>query len=317
MRGRPPKRVSLRGSALFKLTSPARLAKILCMSPERIDHLLARGDANYCVRTDRKTGRLIEEPKALLKQVHARVAGLLAQVETPDYLHSGVKKRSYVTNAAQHAVEGGAVKLDVKKFFPSVRAQAVCHFFLDVMEYPMDVASRMTKLLTIGGHLPTGGNASCILSFWAYKPMFDEIAALAHTKGCTFSLYVDDMTITGRFATRAMQQEARKIIGNHRLRAHKNKVFAPRQPRIVTGVAITTRGLELPNRRARAIAQAMREVAATATDAERLILMPTLIGRVSEAAEVDPSWKGHKDATVKLRRDTSARVLNAMARVLT
>lgn len=309
MKGKSPKRVSLRGSALFKLTSPVRLANILCIPSERLNHLLNRGDANYCVRTDRKTGRLIEEPKALLKPVHARVAGLLAQIETPDYLHSGVKKRSYVTNAGEHACDGGAVKLDVKKFFPSVRAQAVCHFFVDVMEYPMDVASRMTKLLTIGGHLPTGGNASCILSFWAYKPMFDEIDALARVKGCTFSLYVDDMTITGQFATRAMQQEARKIVGSYRLRAHKNKVFAARQPRIITGVAVTTRGLELPNRRARAIAEGLRDVSATQTDAERLLLMPTLIGRVSEAAEVDPSWRGRKEAAVKLRREMRARIL--------
>ncbi len=310
MKGKPPKRVSLRGSALFKLTSPVRLANILCISPGQLAHLAERAEANYCVRTDRKTGRLIEEPKALLKQVHARVARLLAQIETPDYLHSGVKRRSYVTNAAEHSVEGGAVKLDVKKFFPSVRAAAVCHFFTDIMEYPMDVASRMTKLLTIGGHLPTGGNASCILSFWAYKPMFDEIAALALERGCIFTLYVDDITITGQFATRAMQMEARKIVGRYRLKAHKNKVFAPRQPRIVTGVAVTARGSELPNRRAKAIATTIADVAAAVTDAQRLALMPSLIGRVSEAAEVDPLWQGRKAAVVGMRRAIRARVEN-------
>src|SRR3546814_7034096 len=81
--------------------------------------------------------------------------------------------------------------------------------------------------------------------------MFDEIAALAAAKCCTFTLYVDDMTITGQFATRAMQKEARAIIGRYRLKAHKTKIFSHRQPRIVTGVAITARGPELPNRRAR------------------------------------------------------------------
>lgn len=307
MRGKPHKRISLRGSALFKLTSPARLARALCISLSQLDYLVNNAAKNYCVRTDRKTGRLIEEPKALLKQVHSRVAWLLAQIETPDYLHSGVKKRSYVTNASEHSVAGGAVKLDVKKFFPSVRTAAVCHFFHDVLEYPIDVASRMTALLTIDGHLPTGGNASCILSFWAYKPMFDEVAALATARGCAFTLYVDDMTVSGAFATRAMQLEARRIIGNHHLRAHKNKVFAPRQPRIVTGVAVTTRGLELPNRRAKAIATTLSEVAAARTDSERLALMPSLIGRVSEAAEVDPSWTARKQAAVTMQREAKAR----------
>lgn len=308
MRGRPHKRVDLRGSALFKITSPTRLARILCISKAKLDYLVSHTDENYCVRNDRKSGRLIEEPKDLLKQVHARVAWLLGQVVTPEYLHSGVKKRSYVTNATVHSIDGGAIKLDIQKFFPSVRAAAVCHFFADVMEYPMDVASRMTKLLTIDGHLPTGGNASCILSFWAYKDMFDEIAALAEGRGCRFTLYVDDMTMTGRFATRSMQQAARLIIGHYRLRAHKNKAFAPRQPRVVTGVAITARGLELPNRRARAIADIQAEVSGAQTDAERLDLMPQLIGRVSEAAEIDYAWEGRKVAAVDMRRSIKARI---------
>ncbi|HEY1605434.1 MAG TPA: reverse transcriptase family protein [Allosphingosinicella sp.] len=307
MRGRPHKRVSLRGSALYKITSPAMLARRLCISPHMLNYLLAHADENYCVRLDRKSGRLIEEPKHLLKRVHARIAWLLGQIETPNYLHSGVKKRSYVTNAAGHSISGGGIKLDVRKFFPSVRAAAVCHFFADVMQYPMDVASRMTKMLTTGGHLPTGGNASCILSFWAYKDMFDEIAALAAERGCHFTLYVDDMTITGAFATRAMQHAARNIIGRYRLRAHKNKVFASGQPRVVTGVAVTSRGRELPNRRARAIVDMRAEIAGAATDAQRLDLMPQLIGRLSEAAEVDDRWDPGKRAAVNMRRSIKAR----------
>lgn len=311
MARKPVKRVSLRGSALFKLTSPARLAHILCISPGQLAYLVKNAEANYLVRTDRKTGRLIEEPKALLKQVHARVAKLLQQIETPDYLHSGVRRRSYVTNASQHEAVEGAIKLDVKKFFPSARAAAVYGFFHDVMEFPSDVASRMTKLLTIGGHLPTGGNASCILSFWAYKPMFDEIAALAEEKGCAFTLYVDDMTISGRFASRSMQRAARLIVGRYHLRAHKNKTFAPNQPRVVTGVAVTVRGNELPNRRAQAIEAAANTIAQMADDAGKLAMLPSLVGRVSEAVEIDPAWGGRKTAAVNLRRSLTARLAAA------
>lgn len=303
MRVKPHKRVSLRGSALFKITSPARLAKVLCISPERLAYLLSNPSENYSV-WDREEGgksRTIEEPKALLKAVHVRVARLLAQIETPDYLHSGIKKRSYITNAAKHGAADAGVKLDVKKFFPSARAAAVYHFFQDIMEYPADIASRMTKLLTHDGHLPTGGNASCILSFWAYKPMFDEIAAVAQAKGCIFTLYVDDMTLTGKFATRAMQQEARQIIGRYRLRAHKAKVFSPKQPRVVTGVAVTTRGREVPNRRAKAIKDMTAEID-SADQEGKLALLPRLVGRVCEAAEVDPSWNHQKVAAVSMRR---------------
>jgi RNA-directed DNA polymerase len=308
MAGKPHKRVSLRGSALFKITSPARLARVLCISPDMLNYLVSHADENYCVRPHRKTGRIIEEPKAMLKRVQSRIAWLLAQIETPDYLHSGIKKRSYITNASAHGIDGGGIKLDVKKFFPSVRAAAVCHFFADVLEYPLDVASRMTSLLTIGGHLPTGGNASCILSYWAYKPMFDDIAELARAGECEFTLYVDDMTITGRFATRAMQRQARKIIGRYRLQAHKSKVFAPRQPRVVTGVALTARGREIPNRRARVIADMEAAIRAMPSDSERLGELPKLIGRLSEASVVDRSWENRKSVVIGMRRTIRTRV---------
>ena len=308
VKGRPNKRIHLRGSALFKITSRARLARLLRVTQERLSYLVANADNNYTVWQPKGSKRTIEEPKPILKAVQSRVAWLLSQIETPDYLHSGVKKRSYITNATEHSVDKAGVKIDIKKFFPSARAVAVYHFFHDVMEYPQDVASQMTRLLTYSGHLPTGGNASCILSFWAYKPMFDEIADLAAAQGCVFTLYVDDMTITGQFSTRAMQQAARKIVGKYHLRAHKNKVFSPKQPRVITGVAVTARGRELPNRRAKAIAD-MQALVEAAPPSEQARLLPTLVGRVSEAAEVDPRWSLQKETAIKLRRKVRLRTI--------
>ena len=247
------KRVPLKGSALFRLTSPRRLAEMLLVPRATLERLVEAGDDNYLVRPDRKSGRIIEEPKPQLKLIHQRFARLLAQIETPDYLHSGVKGRSYITNANAHGADDACVKL--KKFFPSSSSHHVQRFFEDVLEYPPDVASRAKQLLTHDGHLPTGGNASPILSFWAYKPMFDEIDTLARENDCEFTLYVDDMSITGVFANRKFQQAARKIIARYGLRAHKAKTFSPNQPRVLTGIAKTRRGREVPHRRAKGIAQ--------------------------------------------------------------
>lgn len=296
------KRVPVRASALFKLTSPRRLAEILLVPRSTLERLVNAGDSNYLVRPDRKSGRIIEEPKPQLKLIHQRFARLLAQIETPDYLHSGVKGRSYITNANAHGADHACIKLDIKKFFPSSSSHYVQRFFEEVLEYPPDVASRAKRLLTYDGHLPTGGNASTILSFWAYKPMFDEIEALAKQHQCEFTLYVDDMSITGVFANRKCQQEARKIISRYALRAHKAKAFSPGQPRVLTGIAKTRRGREVPHRRAKGIATLEQEVAAAPTTADKLKLLPSLIGKLSEASIVDPSWAGRKDAAVRGRR---------------
>lgn len=305
------KRVNLAGSALFRLTSPDRLARQLNVTRRQFDELVEKGSENYRVWSDRTTNRLIEEPKPLLKKVHARVAYLLSQIETPTYLHSGVRGRSYFTNAGEHSASGRCITLDVKKFFPSVRAAAIYHFFRDVLEYPDDVASRMTSIMTIHGHLPTGGNASVILSFWAYKPMFDEIARLAAARNCSFSLYVDDISITGDGATRALQREVRAIIGRYRLRAHKGKVIPAGQAKVLTGIAVTTGGIELPHRRSKAVQAGLDSIKCAETDAERIALLPRVVGQVSEAATVDSAWMGRKASTLALARDTRKRVANA------
>ena len=99
------KRVPLKGSALFRLTSPRRLAEMLLVPRATLERLVEAGDDNYLVRPDRKSGRIIEEPKPQLKLIHQRFARLLAQIETPDYLHSGVKGRSYITNANAHGAD--------------------------------------------------------------------------------------------------------------------------------------------------------------------------------------------------------------------
>jgi RNA-directed DNA polymerase len=108
------KRVPLKGSALFRLTSPRRLAEILLVPRSTLERLVNWGGANYLVRPDRKSGRIIEEPKARLKLIHQRFGRLLAQIETPDYLHSGVKGRSYITNANAHTADKPCIKLDIK-----------------------------------------------------------------------------------------------------------------------------------------------------------------------------------------------------------
>lgn len=300
------KRVSVRGSALFRLTSPRRLAEKLLISRSTLERLVAAGDNNYIVRRDRATGRIIEEPKPQLKLVQKRFARLLAQIETPAYLHSGVKGRSYITNASCHTAGLPCIKLDIRRFFPSSNSHYVQRFLEEVLEYPPDVASRARRLLTYDGHLPTGGNASTILSFWAYKPMFDEIEALAKEHECGFTLYVDDMSITGVFANRKCQQAARKLVARYGLRAHKAKGFSPGQPRVLTGIANTRRGRQLPHRRAKSIAKLEQDESGASTAADRLNVLGSLIGKLSEASIVDPSWSARKEAAVQRRRKLKA-----------
>jgi RNA-directed DNA polymerase len=182
------------------------------------------------------------------------------------------------------------VKVDIRKFFQSVRAPAVFHFFKDKMLCSPDVAGILARLLTIDRHLPTGGNASPILSYFAYMDMFTEIDDLAKRSGCVMTCLMDDMTFTGPGASGRLVYEVRRILGRHRLCAHKTKIFKARQVKIITGVAVTMRGRRVPNKRQKAIAKDLRDLRAAQSDEVRLPILRRATGRAYEAAQVDPAW---------------------------
>lgn len=269
--------------------SPAQLADILRITPEQLKWLIEAKE-NYIRFPEKRSGRKIQEPKPLLKKTHSRVAALLGRVKTPDFLHSAVKGRSYLTNAMEHGSGQPTVRIDIRKFFQSVRAPAVFHFFRDTMSCPADVAGTLTTLMTVDGHLPTGGNASTVLSYFTYSEMFEQIDDLARSRGCTMTCYVDDMVFTGAGATRRLINDVRVIAKGYRLWVHKTKIFRAGQPKVVTGVAITAKGRRLPNRRQKAIADDLALLDTTGGISEKLVIARRLTGRMYEAAQIDPGW---------------------------
>ncbi|MDF3606703.1 reverse transcriptase family protein [Paracoccus sp. DMF-8] len=281
-------------SALYKISSPQMLADRLLISMEDLEGLLHDPDP-YKRWIDKKTGRAIQEPRPRLACIHRRIALLLSRIATPDYLHSARKGRSYITNASVHGVETRCAKIDVRKFYPSARAQAVYHFFLDRMACAGDVAGMLSKLLTVDGHLPTGSSASPILSFFAYEDMFDELSILAANAGCVMTVYVDDIVFSGHGAGRRIIYAAKKIIRSRHLHGHKTKVFRSGQPRIVTGAAVTSAGLRLPNRRQRSIAQDQTLFENLLPSREKLVVARRLAGRLYEASQIDPGWRSSAD----------------------
>ncbi len=276
-------------SRFYKITSPAQLAERLLVKPDQLNRLL-KADDNYVRWTDKKTGRPIQQPKPLLDGVHKRVGVLLSRIETPDFLHSAIKGRSYISKASQHDPNQPTVKIDVRKFYPSTRAQAVFHFFRDRMMCDGDVAGMLARLLTVDGHLATGSSASPILSYFAYDDMFAEIEALAVDRGSEMTCYVDDMVFTGPGATRRLIYDSIQVIRRYRLWGHKTKVFKAGQPKVITGVAVTRLGGRLPNKRQKAIKEELSFLEGAANDNDRLKIMRRLLGRMYEAAQVDPSW---------------------------
>lgn len=298
---------------LYGIRSPHALAKRLGWDLNKLDQLAAYG--GYKVYPHKQTGRMIQEPGEALQSLHRQIHRYLARVKAPAYLHSAVKGRSYVSNAQAHVGAGGLVKLDIAKFYQSVPQYKVMHFFRDVMHCAPDVAGLLANLICFHGKLATGSAASPIISYYTYKGLFDELKALADRRGLTMTCYVDDITMSGPGAGRAVLHEARTLIFRAGLRAHKDCDFQPGAPRLVTGVIVGDTGIDLPFSRWQKISEAVREVEGCVDPVQRLEKYPRLVSRLYEAAQINGRCmtraRYHHEQWRALKRGLQAVALNA------
>lgn len=119
-------RIPLDQCHLYKITSPHALAKRLGWPLNKLESLAKNG--GYAVYPHPETRRLIEEPGKALQSLHKQFHKYLSRVEVPDYLHSAVKGKSYLTNAQAHIGQGGLIKIDIHKFYRRVDQYKVMHF---------------------------------------------------------------------------------------------------------------------------------------------------------------------------------------------
>ena len=235
--------------------------------------------------------RQIQEPKRRLQWIHGKIHALLSRVEVPEYLHSAVRGRSYISNAAAHDPTMPMLKIDVKKFFASVPRVAIFNFFAGPMRCRRDVAGLLADMLTFEAHLPTGSAASPIIAFYAFKPMFDEIEQFALAHGLKMTCYVDDMALSGPRANKAALFEVRKIIARHGLKSHKTHVFAATQPKVLTGVCNTPAGPRVPNKLHLKIKTGFEKLSSAKTTDTRNEALRPLLGRLEAAGQIDPAFR--------------------------
>ena len=225
---------------LYKMASRKRLAQDVFNVDLPFLERLAANERNFRVFTIRQgeKDRQVEVPKVVLERVHRRLFNLLERIEKPEYLHSGVRGRSYISNAKIHIGPVPLVKLDLKKFYPSVDGARVSRFFTGAMRCSPDVAALLTRLCTFENHVPTGSCVSQLLAFYAAKPMFDELHALAAVAEVRDSCYVDDLTWSGHGATPAFLWSAKQVVHRHGFAYHKERSFAAADRKLVTGVML-------------------------------------------------------------------------------
>jgi len=282
------KSYALDQSPLYQLQSRKRLATDVFNTELALLERLAANTTNFrvfCIEQGGKQ-RQVEVPKAILERLHRRLFALLERIYKPPYLHSGVKRRSYLTNAQAHVGNVPLVKVDLKRFYPSVTGGMVYRFFYNVLRCSPDVAGLLTKLCVYDGHVPTGSCVSQLLAFFAVKPLFDEIEALAAQNGVRFTVYVDDMTFSGLRATPDFLWRVKQLVHAHGLKYHKDRFYPAGARKVVTGVLVDGDRLAVQPSKELAMWRQMQALG-SGEAGERLAAIESLLGSAIAASQIE------------------------------
>jgi len=249
-----PKSYPIHQSALFKVTTKARLAELLRCELNFIRKLCS--DKNYALHKIQKKGgdgtREVQVPCKPLKLVQKRIKVLLSRIIMPGYVISNRKGFSHVDNAKQHQENSFFLTTDINKFFPNCKREHVASFCQHQLFMSPDVADLFSRIVTFKGFLPTGSPSSPILSYWMYSMTFDRLSVLAQRSELKLTLYVDDLTFSsnkpfpkkflGAIKTRL------KVVGLE-LKSEKTKFYAPKDHKNITGAVLTPdKRIVVPNR---------------------------------------------------------------------
>ena len=228
---------------IYKLKSKRKLKKLLNLSENSNLKIYFNDDYFSCFDLMQEDGsaRNIQTPINELQQIHIRLANFFKYVKTPDYLHSGKKKHSIVTNAKAHIDSSKpTLTIDIAKFFPSTKREKIFNFFYKKMHQSADVADILSRLVCYNNHVPTGSSISMLIAFWANKEMFDELYKLCEANNIIMTVYVDDISFTGNGVDKLFLKKVTEIIERYGLNIKKEKVkfFKANSPKTITGVIV-------------------------------------------------------------------------------
>lgn len=209
--------------------------------------------AEWVERKPGKKPRKIQDPRGDTEKVHYRIYELLDRVLRPDFLHSATRRRSIVTNAERHIGIDPIVATDMKSCYESTTIHHVAHFFQRDLCIASDLAWKLARICTIHGHLPTGSCLSPLLAYWVHRAAFDQIDSLCMSVGVRMTVYVDDLTLSGKKASVTLLYQCKAILARAGLETHKDRSFPVGSVKIITGVAVSAKGLCVPNKRLQGI----------------------------------------------------------------
>lgn len=252
----------------FPIVSMRHLEALLGFDRKELKEVAARAGSYYRPFDRKKKGRdkwrHIDNPtdplKDIQRQIHRRI---LSNFPFPEYLSGGIPGRSIVDHARPHVGRQVLVNLDLKNCFPSIHDLMVFRAYRELLGCSPTIASLLTQLTTFQHHLPQGAPTSSLLANLVLLPMHEEIHRFCRENGWEYGAFVDDMTISGYAAERAIEPVIR-IVRDHGMAVRASKVerMPHHRGQKVTGVNVNRK----PSAGRKRIQALREEILAAAND---------------------------------------------------
>lgn len=242
-------RYDLERSPFAQRPTQRDVAALLGETKADLQRLINYKDA-FIVRRQETIGGKVRDlayPVSRLRRAHERLKFHLNKVRQPSYLFSPRKKRSQRDNAELHLDQDQYLTLDLKQFYPSTTETMVYRWFVDELGMYEDVAGLLTRLSTVDGIVSFGSPLTPVLCTLVHRPMFDDISDICNARGLRHSLWVDDLTVSGKFIPGKVVTNIREAVRERGLRSHKINYRSGNRPVTITGIGVVGRNLLSPN----------------------------------------------------------------------
>lgn len=241
-------RYDLAHSPLAQKPTQKQLADLVGLKKSKLQNLATYKEKYIIRRSVEINGktRNLAYPFGKLRAVHEKFKFQLNKIKQPDYLYSPRKGRAQRDNALLHTGQIQYLKIDIKQFYPSTTSEHIFRWAKYEMGMHDDVAGLFTCLATVDGKSSFGSPLTPVLTTLVHRQIFDCIAEECRKRGLRMSLWVDDITISGKFVPGLLVEKIRELVKSHGLKTHKLRYSTGSRNVIITGLRVRGNVVDAP-----------------------------------------------------------------------
>jgi hypothetical protein len=186
-------------SVFSDIDSKEKILTIIGKDPHFVQYIINNKDEFYTSqeKKEKNKTRTITPSLYGLKHIHENLKQFLSKrVLFPKYIHGSVKRKSTKTYVKVHIQKEEVLKFDIKDFYPSINPKFIKRSLTDLGMVD-EAAQLIADLCTYNSSLPQGISVGPIIANLVLLPTSKKIYLYCKKHDLDFSVYMDDLTISG------------------------------------------------------------------------------------------------------------------------